>query len=96
MRIRGPGAPTTALAERYDITPLSCCKTNTESSSAPPRSERTLAVTSFAEPNHSIAVEIKCGCKSRSCPPPSTADIFSRQDVAFTSGRNLSNRESIR
>ena len=59
MRIRGPGAPTTALAERYDITPLSCRRTTTESSSAPPRKERTLAVTSSAVPNQSIAVEIK-------------------------------------
>ena len=64
IRIRGPGAPTTALADRYEVTPLVWFKTNTESSSAPPRNERTVAVTSSAVPNQSIAVEIRCGCKS--------------------------------
>ena len=59
--MRGPGAPTTALADKYDTTPLSWRTTKTESSSAAPRIDRTVAVTSSHLPNQSIAVEIKCG-----------------------------------
>ena len=59
IRIRGPGAPTTALADKYELTPLSWRKIKTASSSAAPRIDLTVAVTSSALPNQSIAVEIK-------------------------------------
>ena len=94
--MRGPGAPTTTLAERIESTPESCFKTNTASSSAPPRMVRTVDVTNSALPNQSIAVDIRCGCKSSNCPPPSAALIFSRQEALLSSGRKRSKRESIR
>ena len=58
--------------------------------------ERTLELTNSGVPSHSIDVEIKCGCKSMSWPPPSAGDIVSRQELVFNSGRKRSKRESSR